>query len=163
MASDYAADDSNKDLFEAAGERGDELRVLDELICSTVPELAADRHSMQGMGFANVSYGMYHYRYSSGREGDWAAVSLANRKNYISLYVCAVADDGYLAEKYGKRLGKVDTGKSCIRFKTVGDLDLDEVRNILKDTQEWWRRQPKPQSTQPAREYDEDCNEEDAL
>lgn len=131
-------------FFAASGDREATLRTIDRLICETVPELAADRHVMRGMSFPNLSYGMYHYRYASGREGDWPAVALANQKNYISLYICAVADNTYLPEKYGKRLGKVSTGKSCIRFRKLEDLNLDEVRNILRDTEGWWQRQPKP-------------------
>lgn len=134
------------DFFAAAGERADALRALDALIRDTIPKLAADRHLMPMGRYDLLSYGMYHYTYASGREGDWPAVGLANQKNYISLYVSCVSDDGnYLAEQYGKRLGKVSCGKSCIRFKKLEDLNLDEIANILRETETWWRAQPKPE------------------
>lgn len=34
-------------------------------------------------------------------------ISLANQKNYISLYVCSIENSEYLAEKNKSKLGKV--------------------------------------------------------
>jgi hypothetical protein len=72
-----------------------------------------------------IGYGAYHYRYATGREGDWFPVGLANNKAYVSLYVVGVEDGRYLAEANQERLGKVSVGRSCIRFKRLEDLDLD--------------------------------------
>lgn len=132
------------DFFVTADEREPALRALDEMICKTVPELAADRQLLPGMAKQMLSYGMFHYVYASGRGGDWPVVALANQKHYISLYVSAVNDTGYLAEQYGTKLGKVDVGKSCIRFKDLDDLDLEQVKRLLKESEAWWRQQPKP-------------------
>jgi hypothetical protein len=59
-------------------------------------------------------------------------VALASQKNYMSLYVCAVEDGEYLAEKYGNKLGKVSVGKSCIRFKKLEDLNLPALNKVLQ-------------------------------
>lgn len=133
-----------EEFFAHAGNRQPELRQLDELICKSVPALAADRHIMPGMTKGMLSYGMYHYVYASGRQGDWPAVAIANQKHHISLYICAINDTGYLTEQYGKRLGDVDTGKSCVRFAKYADLNLLELQKILKETEKWWRDQDKP-------------------
>lgn len=137
-------DEAIESFFNEAAERGAELRALDALIRDAVPDVAADRQLLPGMSKPMLSYGMYHYVYASGREGDWPVVALANQKHHISLYIAAVNDDGYLAETYGKRLGDVDTGKSCIRFQKLADLNQIELRKILKDAEAWWRKQPKP-------------------
>jgi hypothetical protein len=47
------------------------------------------------------------------------------------LYVCAVHNGEYLAEKHAKELGKVSVGKSCIRFKKVEDLNLPVLKKII--------------------------------
>lgn len=62
-------------------------------------------------------------------------VALANHKNYISLYICAVKDGKYVAETNKNRLGKVSVGRSCIRFKKLEDLNLDVVRELLVELQ----------------------------
>ncbi len=79
-----------------------------------------------------IGYGAYHYRYASGREGDWFPIGLANNKRYVSLYICASDDDGYLAEVNAERLGKVSVGRSCIRFKRLEDLNLDVAAELSR-------------------------------
>ncbi len=63
---------------------------------------------------------------------DWPTVSLANQKNYISFYVCAVENGEYIAEKHKDELGKVSVGKSCIRFKRIADLNLVTLEKVIK-------------------------------
>jgi hypothetical protein len=79
-----------------------------------------------------IGYGKYHYRYASGREGDWFPIGLTNNKSYVSLYFCACEEDGYLAEKNEERLGKVSVGKSCVRFRKLEDLNLDVVAELSR-------------------------------
>ena len=63
---------------------------------------------------------------------DWPIIALASQKNYISLYVCAVEDGEYIAEKYKGELGKVSVGRSCIRFKKIEDINLKTLEEVLK-------------------------------
>ncbi|TFD80227.1 DUF1801 domain-containing protein [Cryobacterium psychrophilum] len=58
-------------------------------------------------------------------------VSLAAQKNYHSLYLMALygnpaADAAFRAEWAATGL-KLNMGKSCLRFKTLADIDLDIV------------------------------------
>lgn len=103
-----------------------ELRVLHEAICQATPELTP--HVRSGM----LGYGTYHYRYESGREGDWFIVGLASRKAGISLHLCVGDGDGYLAEKHRARLGKVTTGRSCVTFKRLADLNLPVALELVR-------------------------------
>lgn len=127
-----------EELFAAAGERADDLRRVDILIQETAPEM--ERYMLGG----GLGYGAYHYTYASGQEGDWPTIGLALQKNHLSLYICAVKDDRYLAELYSQDLGKVSTGKSCIRFKKADDLNLEQVKKIIREAVAWWQSQPKP-------------------
>jgi hypothetical protein len=97
-----------------------------EVVSEAVPELEAR------MWKTFIGYGTYHYRYASGREGDWFPIGLTNNKSYVSLYFCAAEGDGYLAEKNQDRLGEVSVGKSCVRFKKLEDLDLDVVAELAR-------------------------------
>jgi hypothetical protein len=96
------------------------------------------RESLPGtqpeIGPHGVGYGPFHYRYASGREGDAHRISLAARKHGVSLYVLALTEDErYLPEAYADRLGRVSVGKSCIRFKRIGDVDEDALRELLAE------------------------------
>jgi hypothetical protein len=117
------------EYFAKTGEREPVLRALDELIRKTAPSL--ERTMVSGMAMNMIGYGMFHYKGKSGREGDWPVVALANQKNYISLYICAIEDGQYVAEKRKDELGKVSVGRSCVRFKKLEDLDITILKDIL--------------------------------
>ena len=79
-----------------------------------------------------LGYGSFKCKNYKKETIDWPTVSLASQKNYISLYICAIQNGEYVAEKYKSKLGKVSVGKSCIRFKKVEDLNLEELEKIIK-------------------------------
>lgn len=106
--------------------RKNQILQLHKLITTTVPELKP--FIISGM----IGYGSYHYKYASGREGDWCIVGLASQKNYISVYICAMKKGQYIAEQHKNELPKANIGKSCIRFKKVEDLDLDVLKKLLR-------------------------------
>ncbi len=118
-----------EEYFEKLEEpRKSEIMRIHNLICETVPEL--NPHIRSGM----LGYGAYHYKYASGREGDWFKIGLASNKNYISIYACAVVDGGYVAEAYKEKLPKASIGRSCIRFKKLEDVDVKVLKEIFKKT-----------------------------
>jgi hypothetical protein len=102
------------------------VRAVHERIRVEVPELEVR------MWTRFIGYGTYHYRYASGREGDWFPVGLTNNKQYVSLYICAADQEGYLAEANAERLGRVSVGKSCIRFRRLDDLDIDVAGELVR-------------------------------
>lgn len=109
------------------GPRADDVRTVHAAIRAAVPDLTP---SVWGR---MLGYGHYHYRYRSGREGDAAPVSLANGARYASLHLLGLTDDGrYVAEANAPRLGKVDVGKSCVRFRRAADLDLDVIAELAR-------------------------------
>lgn len=105
--------------------RKSEIERIHRLIQELAPGL--DPHIRSGM----IGYGTYHYKYDSGREGDWFRFGLASNKNYISVYVCAGNENGYIAEQYKDRQPKASIGKSCFRFKKFGDLDENAFREMI--------------------------------
>lgn len=80
-----------------------------------------------------IGYGDYSYRKSDGETVEWFIVGLAAQQNYISIYVSATTDGGYLTERYVDRLGKVRVGKSSISFRSIDDLDLDELADLIAE------------------------------
>ncbi len=107
--------------------RGD-IQALHDMVLEEAPELEPT------MEFGMLGYGKFHYKYSSGREGDWMKIGIANNKRYISLYSYAADDNGYVAERYKHRLSKANIGKSCVRFKHLSDLDEETLRELIRET-----------------------------
>ena len=79
-----------------------------------------------------LGYGSFPYKNYKKELIEWPIIALASQKNYISIYICALEQGEYIVEKYKSLLGKVSVGKSCIRFKKLEDLNLDELKKILK-------------------------------
>ncbi|MCP2678192.1 DUF1801 domain-containing protein [Maricaulaceae bacterium NA33B04] len=80
-------------------------------------------------GPAIIGYGSYHYKYASGREGDMCATGFSPRKAQHSVYILP----GYANfQHYLDRLGKHSTGKSCLYFKKLEDIDLDVLAELIE-------------------------------
>jgi uncharacterized protein YdhG (YjbR/CyaY superfamily) len=109
-------------------ERREDIARLREIVIDVAPELEPT------MAYGMMGFGPIHYKYASGREGDWFKIGIANQKRYISLYCCAADEQGYVAERYRARLPGADIGKSCVRFKRLSDLDEETLRELIRDS-----------------------------
>lgn len=118
---------SVKEYFaQLPAERREQLAFLHNFIQKAAPKLKpVFAYNMPG-------YGTFKYKNYKGDVIDWPIVALASQKNYISVYVCAVENGEYIAEKNKARLGKVSVGKSCIRFKKLADVDLATLEKVIK-------------------------------
>jgi hypothetical protein len=80
-------------------------------------------------GDSIVGFGSYHYRYASGREGDWFLAGFSPRKQSLTLYIMAGFDQ-YQSLMAG--LGRYTTGKSCLYVKKLDDIDYDTLRELVR-------------------------------
>lgn len=75
-----------------------------------------------------VGFGTYHYRYESGREGEWFITGFASRAAALTLYVM----DGFPQHaQLMERLGKYRTGKSCLYIKRLADVDAEVLEELV--------------------------------
>ena len=107
--------------------RRTEVMAVHKMITKALPKLKPE--IVVGM----IGYGSYHFKYASGKEGDWPIIALASQKNYISVYVCASENGKYIAEKHRAELPKASIGKSCIRFRKTDDVDLKTLEKVVKE------------------------------
>lgn len=106
-------------------ERKADFEFLHNFIIQTVPLFQPH------FAFNMIGYGSFPYVNAKKETVSWPVISLANQKNYISLYVCALDNGQYIAEMYAKELGKVKVGKSCINIKKLEDIDLEVLKKVL--------------------------------
>lgn len=92
-------------------------------------------------GDSIVGFGKYRYKYASGREGDWMLAGFSPRKDNLTLYIMAGFEqyDALMA-----RLGKVKTGKSCLYIKKLEDVDLEVLKELVRQSVEHMRRTNPP-------------------
>ena len=79
-------------------------------------------------GDSIVGFGAYHYKYASGREGDWPVTGFSPRKQNLTLYITT----GF--EEYDdllNKLGKYKTGKACLYINKLEDVDLSVLQELV--------------------------------
>lgn len=82
-------------------------------------------------GGSIIGFGDYHYKYESGREGDWFEAGFSPRKQNFSIYILSgLACRG----EYLSKLGKYKTGKSCLYIKKLDDIDKNVLREIIENS-----------------------------
>ena len=107
-----------------------DIDFLHDFIRNTVPNL--EPYFASNM----IGYGSFYYLDSKKKKNAWPIISLAYQKNYMSIYVCALAVDKTSIEKYIKDLGKLSKGISCIRFKKLDEINLDTLKIVLRLAEE---------------------------
>lgn len=82
-----------------------------------------------------IGYGTYHYKYDSGREGDFLRTGFSPRKAKHSIYLMG----GYCDEVTSARneqlllqLGKHSQGKSCLYINKLADVDLAVLEELVR-------------------------------
>jgi hypothetical protein len=121
-------------LSSLPADRRETVATLHKAIRKAVPKLTFE--IMSGMGPSPlIGYGRYRYRSASGREGDWFLIGLSPGKSYYSLHICVGGKEGYLVEQNAAKLGKVKTGRSCINFNKLEDLNVDGAMKLVKQAE----------------------------
>ncbi|MDH3615079.1 MAG: DUF1801 domain-containing protein [Gammaproteobacteria bacterium] len=84
-----------------------------------------------------VGFGEYHYKYASGREGDFLITGFSPRKQALTVYVIP----GFKHfESLMSKLGKYKTGKSCLYIKRLSDVDEKVLEQLIVRSVRYMRR-----------------------
>ncbi len=85
-------------------------------------------------GGSIVGFGTYHYKYKTGREGDWFCTGFSPRKQNLTLYIMS----GFSRyDELLKQLGKHKIGKSCLYINKLEDVDLTVLKQLIKESIEY--------------------------
>ena len=89
-------------------------------------------------GSTIVGFGSYHYKYASGREGDWMLVGFSPRKQNLTLYIGSGYED---YEALLKKLGKHKMGMGCLYIKKLSEVDLAVLKQLIQKSVDY-KREP---------------------
>lgn len=84
-----------------------------------------------------VGYGRYHYRYASGREGDYLVTGFSPRRRALAIYLLPGYRD--LGEPLG-RLGKHRMTQSCLYVNRLDAIDMQVLQELVEDCVAYMRR-----------------------
>jgi hypothetical protein len=101
--------------------------------CEAILQLMKDvtRAEPKMWGSSIVGLGSYRYQYASGRSNDWFVAGFSPRKANLTLYIQGGFDRH---DELMGRLGKYTTSKSCLYIKRLSDIDLDVLRELLRES-----------------------------
>lgn len=98
-------------------------------LCALMEKITGEVPTM--FGTSMIGFGSYHYKYASGREGDWFLTGLSPRKQNLAVYIMPGFSqyDGLMG-----RLGKHKTGKSCLYLNRLADINVDVLSELIRDS-----------------------------
>jgi len=81
----------------------------------------------------NIGYGLQTIKYTDGTNREFYQIGLSANKTGISVYILGIEDKKYLAQTYGKKLGKASVTGYCIKFKALKDINVDILEAAIRD------------------------------
>jgi hypothetical protein len=104
-------------------------------LLSLMKDISGEKPLMWGESI--IGFGTYHYKYESGREGDWFLTGFSPRKNNFSIYIMP----GF--GKYDRlmdKLGKHKTGKSCLYINRLSDIDIEVLNQLIRESLKYMKQ-----------------------
>lgn len=109
---------------EHEGKRKDAFEVLEMM-----SNITGEEAKMWGTSI--IGFGDIHYKYASGREGDWFKCGFSPRKTKMSVYVGGT--DISKQQDLLNKLGKHKVGKGCLYINKLTDIDTEVLKELIKD------------------------------
>jgi hypothetical protein len=111
-----------------------QMRADARKVAAMMRRATGKRARMWGAGI--VGYGSYHYRYESGREGDYLITGFSPRKRALTIYIMP----GFSPfEHLMSKLGKYKTGKSCLYLNRLADVDEAVLERLINESVRYMR------------------------
>jgi hypothetical protein len=80
----------------------------------------------------NIGYGLQTMKYADGTSREFYQIGLSANTSGISVYILGIEDKTYLAQTYGKQLGKASVSGYCIKFKNLKDINTDVLQAAIR-------------------------------
>ena len=80
----------------------------------------------------NIGYGFYTIQYADGTTREFYQIGLSANTTGISVYIMGIKDKAYLAQTFGKKIGKASVTGYCIKFKTIKDINIDILEAAIR-------------------------------
>lgn len=114
-----------------------EMQILHHIIMQIMPECKLwflDGRDSEGkvVSNPNIGYGIHTIKYANGATKEFYKIGLSANTTGISVYIIGIEDKKFLAETYGQRLGKASVSGYCIKFKTLKDINIEVLEEVIR-------------------------------
>ena len=110
------------DAIESEQKRDDSRALL-----KIMKEITGDAPTMWGTSI--IGFGKYHFRYESGREGDWMVAGFSPRKQNLTIYMMGGFEN---QSDLLTKIGKVKSSVGCLYVKKLVDIDLQILKEMIQ-------------------------------
>ena len=119
-----------------ASKRSD-MQTLHHLILKIMPACKLwflDGKNSEGKTVSNpnIGYGLQTMNYADGKTREFYRVGISANTSGISVYILGIEDKTYLAQTYGKKLGKASVTGYCIKFKGLKDINMEVLEEAMR-------------------------------
>ena len=80
----------------------------------------------------NIGYGLQTIKYANGQTREFYQIGICAVKTGISVYILGLEDKKYLAQTFGKKIGKASVSGYCIKFKMLKDIDIEILKEAIR-------------------------------
>ncbi len=79
-----------------------------------------------------IGYGSYTIKYANGKTREFFQIGLSANTTGISVYIMGLKDKNYLAQTFGKEIGKASVTGYCIKFKNLKDINVKILESAIR-------------------------------
>ncbi len=114
-----------------------EMQELHRIILQVLPECKlwffdGKNSENKTVSNPNIGYGFHTIKYANGETREWFQIGISANTTGISVYILGIKDKTYLAQTYGKKIGKASVSGYCIKFKTLKDINIDILEAAIR-------------------------------
>ena len=114
-----------------------DMQELHDIILGIMPDCKLwilDGRDESGRTVSNpsIGYGVRTIKHANGKTREFYQIGISANTTGISVYIMGIQDKKYLAETYGKILGKASVTGYCIKFRTLEGIDVDTLVDAIR-------------------------------
>ncbi len=118
---------NSQSVLDFIGNVENEQRKADSLVLLETFKKVSGKEPMM-WGDSMIGFGSYHYKYKSGREGEWFLAGFSPRKQSLTIYIMGGLSHH---EESLKHLGKYKQSKGCLYVNKLADIDMETLKGII--------------------------------
>jgi Domain of unknown function (DU1801) len=113
-----------------------EMQELHNLILQILPNCKQwyfDGKNENGKQIAHptIGYGNYTITYKDGSTREFFRIGLLANTTGLAVHIMGLEDQKFLQDKYGKTIGKAKVGSYGITFKSIKDINLEILKEVI--------------------------------
>ncbi len=115
----------------------DDMQALHQIIMGIMPGcqlwfLDGKNEDNKTVSNPNIGYGNHTMKYAGGKTREFYKIGMSANTSGISVYIMGIEDKKYLADTFGKKLGKANVSGYCIKFKYLKDINTDILKAAIQ-------------------------------